>query len=403
MIEIPHLGTWLIAVSSGPDSMALLHMCLEEKIPCAVAHVNYHVRAQAEEEERYIQSFCEEKHIPCHILNKPFEYEGNFEANARNYRYDFFRKLIQENHYCGVLVGHHQDDLIETYLMQKEKHLVVKTYGLAKENHWKEILVYRPLLDYSKKTLVEYCKKNHIQYYEDHTNEDSQYVRNRIRKEVINYSKEKRDSILEEIKVANQELFTIRQEAHLHIREGKVRIDDYRNQKEEVRYTILRFLIEKKNQANYSLKHIQSIDEIILHQCDFVIDVHNQYLVQEKGRMFVVDSLEPYTIVFSSKEDMMPHKHPWFSIEEGKPGVYAVTFLEEDFPITIRNAREKDAILMRFGTKSVHRFFIDRHIPLYLRRVWPVVVNSKGTIILVPGLGCDIHHYSINPDCNVIK
>ena len=53
MIEIPHLGTWLIAVSSGPDSMALLHMCLEEKIPCAVAHVNYHVRAQAEEEERY--------------------------------------------------------------------------------------------------------------------------------------------------------------------------------------------------------------------------------------------------------------------------------------------------------------------------------------------------------------
>ena len=58
---------------------------------------------------------------------------------------------------------------------------------------------------------------------------------------------------------------------------------------------------------------------------------------------------------------------------------------------------------MRFGTKNVHRFFIDRHIPLFLRKVWPVVVNAKQEIILVPGLGCDIHHYSINPDISVIE
>ena len=55
-MNIPKEGTWLIAVSTGPDSMALLNMCIEEKIACAVAHVNYHVRLQAEEEEKYIKN-----------------------------------------------------------------------------------------------------------------------------------------------------------------------------------------------------------------------------------------------------------------------------------------------------------------------------------------------------------
>ena len=58
---------------------------------------------------------------------------------------------------------------------------------------------------------------------------------------------------------------------------------------------------------------------------------------------------------------------------------------------------------MRFGTKAVHRFFIDRHIPLYERRRWPIVENTRGEIILVPGLGCDASHYSTKPDFNVLQ
>ena len=61
---------------------------------------------------------------------------------------------------------------------------------------------------------------------------------------------------------------------------------------------------------------------------------------------------------------------------------------------------------MRYGRKQVARFFVDRHIPLYLRETWPVVENAQGNIILVPGLGCDVVHFSIKPDfkpCEPVK
>ena len=61
-------GKWLIAVSSGPDSMALLQMCIDAGIDCAVAHVNYHHRPEADEEENYIRSFCMERGIPISCI-----------------------------------------------------------------------------------------------------------------------------------------------------------------------------------------------------------------------------------------------------------------------------------------------------------------------------------------------
>lgn len=117
-------GTWLIAVSAGPDSMALLSMCLEAGIDCVCAHVNYHHRKQAEEEESYIRLFCAENSIPLFVRNEEFTYEGNFEAAARKWRYEFFVQLVKSHGYKGVLIAHHEDDLLETYFMQEEKNLV---------------------------------------------------------------------------------------------------------------------------------------------------------------------------------------------------------------------------------------------------------------------------------------
>ena len=76
---------------------------------------------------------------------------------------------------------------------------------------------------------------------------------------------------------------------------------------------------------------------------------------------------------------------------------------ESDFPLTVRSWQAGDSIRLRFGRKSVHRFFIDRRIPLWKRASWPVVLNASGAVILVPGLGCDVDHYSIKPTLYVIE
>ena len=74
-----------------------------------------------------------------------------------------------------------------------------------------------------------------------------------------------------------------------------------------------------------------------------------------------------------------------------------------DYPITIRNYKEGDSIKMRYGTKKINRFFIDNKISHLDRKKWPVMLNSNGDIILVPGIGCDKYHYCPNNVVYMIK
>ena len=83
--------------------------------------------------------------------------------------------------------------------------------------------------------------------------------------------------------------------------------------------------------------------------------------------------------------------------------IESIFLQNSDFPITVRNAKENDAILLRFGTKKLNRFFIDRKIPMALRKMWPVVVNQKGEVIFVPAIGPDVNHYCEIPNVFMVK
>ena len=396
-------GTWLVAVSAGPDSMALLSMCLEEGVSCVCAHVNYHHREQADEEEAYIRLFCEEKKIPLYVRNEPFVFEGNFEAAARAWRYDWFASLVKENHLKGVLTAHHEDDLLETYFMQEEKNLVPAYYGLKEEILYHGILVKRPLLRYTKAQLLAYCESHAIRYYTDHTNDDESYTRNRIRRQIVSpLSRMERDMILREIRMKNAVMQERSCRVDALIRHGQTHLVTYRKLSEEDRLALLRRMIE--TDKHYALSFIRQLDAVLMKKNDFDLPVDERHLVQDHGLFFMTFPGKTYAYTFTSKEELLDFAgSPYFCIAEAEPGVNAVSVKESDFPLTIRSAQKADRIEMRFGTKNVHRFFIDRHIPLYQRQVWPVVQNSENRIILVPGLGCDVSHFSISPDFNVLQ
>lgn len=397
-------GRWLIAVSTGPDSMALLSMCMENHMDICVGHVNYHHRLQAEVEEAYIRSFCKENHIPLFVRNEPFHASGNFEAEARKWRYDFFEKIVKQEHLDGVLTAHQEDDVLETWYMQKERNIVPKCWGLAEVNLYHGMMVRRPLLGYTKKQLEEYCDERHIRYYIDHTNQDDAYSRNRIRNHVTSsMDRFQRDQVLQEITKANNHLTSIRREADSLFVKESVSLKDYRQKNEEVRCCILRMMMDPDNANHLTLAYLKETDHILMKQNDFVIQIKDKELVQDHGMFFMHIPYETYADTYVSLEDMQGVRKECYRIEEGKKGVFACSVTEEDFPITIRSVRKGDQIAMRYGMKSVHRFFIDRHIPKYLRDTWPVVVNCKGDIVLVPLLGCDRWHYTVKPDFNVLE
>lgn len=382
--------------------MALLDMCLKEGTDIEAAHVNYHYRAEADEEEAYVRSFCLRHGIVCHVCSAEEEIRGNFEAEAREIRYEFFRQKARERGCRGVLVAHQEDDLIETYLMQEEKNLVPEYYGLRESVMYKDLLVKRPLLSFTKKQLEEYCRENGIHYFVDHTNFSDAYTRNRIRHETVeNLSRFERDMICQEIRRKNAVMQERRCRVGTLIRNGRVSLCAYRKLPEDDRFALLRMHADNK-QKRISLAFVKEIDDILMRKDDFIISLGEKNIVQNEGFFFLRGEGKEYCDVYLSADEVKG-RHPYYSVEAGSPGVNAVTVSEADFPLKIRSFRPGDSIRMRYGRKQVSRFFVDRHIPLYQRKTWPVVENAAGEIILIPGLGCDVVHFSIKPDFNVVQ
>ena len=383
--------------------MALIGMCLQQGIPVAAAHVNYHLRPQAEEEEAYVRQFCKEHDITLFVRNEPFIPEGNMEAEARKWRYDFFVSLVERYHLNGVLIAHHMDDLIETYIMQEEKNLIPAFYGLKEEMLYQGVTVRRPLLSHTKAQLVAWCEKNQIHYYVDATNLSDAYTRNRIRHSIVEkLSDSQRRLYLQEIERKNAEKQERECRVNAIAEHGPILLSLYRSMSEEDRIALLRALVEKDG-SHRSLASWKQVDQIIMEHDDFMISCGAFQLVQEDGFLRKEKKSEPYEHVYATVEELKSAVSSWYVVREGKPGINALSLKETDFPVVIRNAEMGDVISMRFGNKKVHRFFIDRHIPKWRRKQWPVVENAEGKVIFVAGLGCDVDHYTVKPDVNVLS
>ncbi len=396
-------GTWLVAVSGGPDSMALLDMCIADGVKCACAHVNYHHRPQAEEEEAYVREYCLQNQLECYVKNDPFVWEGNFEAAARNCRYTFFARVVKEHGFSGVLTAHHMDDLLETYFMQEEKRVIPDFYGLREERMIAGVLVKRPLLGYTKQDLEKYCRKKGLKTFYDDTNSDRNLTRNRIRQDVIEpMSLREKQYVLQEISRRNAELSERRCRVRAWVGESGLTRAAYLTWQEPERLQALRDLLLTAGTVP-TRKELLELDRVLCTKEDMLVPAAGKLLTVPHGRICLMDRPMPYAYTVHTPAELRTLSAPDFRVEDGAPGVNSVTTQEADWPLTIRSVRDGDKIGMRFGTKAVHRFFIDRKTARYDRLLWPVVTNRQGTVILVPGLGCDKGHYSICADISVIQ
>ena len=370
--------------------MALFDMARKENVPIEAAHVNYHKRDTAQRDEDLVREYCKKYRIPFHLHDyEEGKYKGNFQANARKDRYLFFKEVCEENGLDEVLIAHQEDDLLETYLMQKEKKLGVSYYGLKERNVIEGVEVYRPLLSYTKKDLKEYCDTNHISYGIDESNLRDDYERNRIRHTKIEkMSEDQRNRLLNEIDHRN----TAKQEHYERACEALYK---------EV-YTIAQF---KKipylkdylsvHFPNRSSSFYEEMKRQLIESEHCLFEGRDVCFSKEYGKIYLFEKREDYSYVFETGKKLKDFKCPYFEIREEGEMIEQFSVNEEDYPLCIRNAGKGDQIVLRYGTKKVNRFFIDRKIPLKDRKTWPVVVNQKGEVIFIPMIGCDINHYCL--------
>jgi tRNA(Ile)-lysidine synthase len=174
-------GKNLLAFSGGVDSTALFFLLVCEDIPFDIAHVNYRTREQSEREADYARSLAAQHGKRCYIRDaQPIG--RNFEAEARRIRYDYFASVIAEQGYENLLTAHQLDDRLEWLLMQLCKGSgLSEMLGMATISEREDFVLVRPLLGTAKADLRAWLVREKIPFFEDASNQDERFLRNRFR------------------------------------------------------------------------------------------------------------------------------------------------------------------------------------------------------------------------------
>lgn len=175
---------FVVGVSGGADSMALLFLFKQLQVDAFVVHVNYGLRGvDSDKDQELVEGMAFEWGFECCSIRVDSESakDENFQNWARKERYRIFSELAQEVNADGIAIAHHSDDQIETIIQKLFRGASPETWSGMSE--WDDQL-FRPLLDISKEELLEYCKEKAIPYRTDESNLESKYARNFIRKEL---------------------------------------------------------------------------------------------------------------------------------------------------------------------------------------------------------------------------
>ncbi|MBN3883463.1 MAG: tRNA lysidine(34) synthetase TilS [Nostoc sp. JL34] len=181
----------LIAVSGGQDSLCLMKLLLDLKSKwgwhLGIAHCDHRWRSDSEANANHVENLAKTWGISFYLetANKPV----NSEATARDWRYQALSAIAQVNNYQYIVTGHTASDRAETLIYN-----LIRGTGAdgLQALTWRrplttEIMLVRPLLEITRIQTEQFCQEFKLPIWEDSTNQDLQYARNRIRQELIPY------------------------------------------------------------------------------------------------------------------------------------------------------------------------------------------------------------------------
>ncbi len=181
--------TVILGLSGGPDSVYLLHQCLElqKKIPFTIiiVHIEHGLRGEESiKDAEFCHQLAKTHNLTFELLSITEKPKGNLEDRFRQIRYNFFEELRKQYKADYILTAHHLNDNIETILLNLTRGTFLE--GLAGMDIYdpKRHLL-RPLLETKRSDIESYLKKHKLPYRTDSTNENTDFSRNLIRKNVI--------------------------------------------------------------------------------------------------------------------------------------------------------------------------------------------------------------------------
>ncbi|MFM7405846.1 MAG: tRNA lysidine(34) synthetase TilS [Cuspidothrix sp.] len=188
---LPPKQRLLVAVSGGQDSLCLIKLLLDIQSKwqwfIAIAHCDHSWREDSQANAIHVENLAKTWNTPFHLETATTII--NSEATARNWRYQALTNIAEVNNYQYIITGHTASDRAETLLYNLIRGtgadgLQALTWQRPLTDH---ILLVRPLLEITRSQTAQFCQDLNLPIWEDSTNQNLQYSRNRIRQQLIPY------------------------------------------------------------------------------------------------------------------------------------------------------------------------------------------------------------------------
>ncbi|MEA3312901.1 MAG: tRNA lysidine(34) synthetase TilS [Caldisericota bacterium] len=402
----------LVGISGGADSMCLLHILNELKdelgFSIAVATFNHKMRKESEEETKFVSSIAAKLDIPFFYNEKNIKKlakmrSRSLEDMAREERFAFFLKIKQEEKYDKTALAHTMDDLVETTLIHLLKGTGVTGLIGIRPKSFQGII--HPLIRITRKDVEAYIKLNKIPFRTDWTNFSLDYLRNRVRHQLVPLLA----SLNPEIKrhILNLSLTLLEEEQFIN----EISLKDKALLFNKERYSLTIFnalpLFEKRRIIKLMLykyatfDRIERIVQFLSTEKSNKTNLYGNLYILKNKKEFWIEKTNP--LPFTLKKEYPITIPGATSIE--KANIIIKTEIIDNvkkstldsnkivvdmdnipLPLKVRFRKKGDKISLKMGNKKIQDLFVNQKIGVKTRHKVPLLVSSKNEIIWVIGV-----------------
>lgn len=391
----------LLTVSGGRDSVAMVYLFKAAKLNFGIAHCNFKLRGkEADKDEKFVKELADKIEVPFYATSfntKEFanEHKISTQMAARELRYRWFEEIRTQNHFNYIATAHHKNDVAETLLINLTKGTGISgLHGISSKNG----KIVRPLLCFNRIEINDFVESNKIKYREDKSNEETKYVRNKIRHNVIPELEKINPSFIETIFNETQQFAELEQLLETKINEDKKKCFSVNNENIAIDIVKLIHLKPLKTYLFYFLKPYGfNADDVVdvmkslekqsgkkfLSKTHQIIKDRNQLIISilrdTENEVFEINVIKDFRLLPFTLDAKMVSKETLKPIKKDK--IYA--YLDADkikFPLTIRKWQQGDKFkpFGMNGVKKISDFFVDEKLSLLEKEnTWLLTLNNK--------------------------
>jgi tRNA(Ile)-lysidine synthase len=414
----------VVAISGGLDSMTLAKLLLSAKkyysrsphgllhFDFVLAHCNYKLRGEESNgDEAHVRKWAAQNNIPLHVkqIDTPAilaQEKGNLQARARELRYEWLEHLRKELDFDCIATAHHQQDAVETVLMNFFKGTGIRgLHGILPEQ--KRLI--RPLITFKKEELEQYAISEGLAWREDSSNKKTDYLRNAIRLQIIPQLEQIIPGVMEHVYANSLRFGEVEELYNQSIQRYKKRLVEQRGKDW---FIPLRKLINCRPLATIIFeilqpfglkpKQLQDVLQLIHSDTGRFIDFEKFRIIKDRN-FFIITELNTVAsehVLVKGFDEEVSTAHFRLQLKQlSKPPNFAQitaseAYLDADMlsmPLTLRPWKEGDYLYplgMGMKKKKVKKLLIDLKMPIHEKeKVW--VLASEQKIVWVCGIRMD--------------